>query len=132
MRPPASVLIVSPDATTLQSLTRALVRSGLPVVSALDWAEGDCRLGRLPVSVVVADVEGLSADELAELRRLRSRFPHVGVIALVSLVTPEVRAAVDEGLVLAVLEKPVALGPLEKTLRAALPRTAIRERRERA
>lgn len=131
MRPPESVLIVSPDATTLQSLTRALMRSGLPVVPALGWAEGEVRLRRIPVSVVVADMEGLSADELAKVRRLRSSFPNVGVIALVSLAWPEVPAAETQGLLLAVLGKPVALGHLEEILRAALARTGMEGRRER-
>lgn len=132
MRPPESVLVVSPDATTLQSLTRALVRSGLPVVSALGWAEGEVRLRRIPVSVVVADLEELSPEELARVRRLRSSFPNVAVIALVSLSTSDVRAAEAQGLVLAVLQKPITLGRLEKTVKAALPGIGVEERGKRA
>lgn len=122
MRQPESILVVSPDATTLQGLSRALMRSGLPVTSALGWVEGEFRLQRVPVSVVVIDAEKLARDELMTLRRLRDGFPHVEVIALVSLSTPEVRVARAEGLVLAVLEKPIALGQLEEAVNSALSR----------
>jgi AmiR/NasT family two-component response regulator len=74
------------------------------------------------VSLVVIDVEKLDAEELTRVRRLREEFPHVAVIALVSLSTPEVRAATAEGLVLAVLEKPIALGQLEEVVNSALAR----------
>ena len=42
------------------------------------------------------------------------------IIALVSLRTPEVRAATAEELFLAVLEKPIALGHLEEAVNSAL------------
>jgi DNA-binding NtrC family response regulator len=125
MRQPESILVVSPDAMTLQGLTRALMRSGAPVASALGWTEGESRLHRLPVSVVVTDMEGRLPDELMTVRRLRAEFPHVTVIALVSLSTPEVEAARAEGLLLAVLEKPIALGQLEEAVRSDLARRAL-------
>lgn len=125
MRQPESILVVSPDATTLQGLTRALTRSGLPVASALGWMEGESRLRRIPVSLVVTDMERLGPAELATLRRLRAEFPHVPVIALVSLSTPEVLAARAEGLLLAILEKPIALGQLEEVVSSALSRRAL-------
>lgn len=125
MRQPESILVVSPDAMTLQGLTRALMRSGAPVASALGWAEGESRLHRLPVSVVVTDLEGPLPDELMTIRRLRAEFPHVTVIALVSLFTPEVEAARSEGLLLAVLEKPIALGQLEEAVKSVLSRRAL-------
>lgn len=125
MRQPDSILVVSPDATTLQGLTRALLRCGVPVASALGWAEGESRLQRIPVSLLVADVEELGPEELLRVRRLRTEFPHVAVIALVSLSTPEVRAATAEGLVLAVLEKPIALERLEEAVNSAISRKAL-------
>ena len=124
MRQPESILVVSPDAMTLQGLTRALMQSGAPVASALGWAEGESRLHRLPVSVVVTDMEGLIPEELTTVRRIRAEFPHVTVIALVSLFTPEVKAAQSEGLLLAVLEKPIALGQLEEAVKSVLLRRA--------
>lgn len=120
MRQPESILVVSPDATTLQGLTRALMRNGVPVASALGWGEGESRLHRIPVSVVVTDIE-----ELMTVRRLRAEYPHVGFIALVCLSTPEVQAAKAEGLVLTVLEKPIALGQLEEAVNSALSRKAL-------
>lgn len=125
MRQPESILVVSPDATTLQGLTRALTRSGLPVASALGWMEGESRLRRIPVSLVVTDMERLGPAELKTVRRLRTEFPHVPVIALVSLSTPEVQAAKTEGLVLAVLQKPIALGQLEEAVNSALVGKAL-------
>jgi len=122
MRQPESILVVSPDATTLESLTRALVRSGFAVVSALGWREGESRLQQVPVSLVVMDAEELGPEELKALRRLPAEFPHVAIIALVSLSTPEVREAEAEGLVLAVLEKPITLGQLEEAIDSALSR----------
>jgi DNA-binding NtrC family response regulator len=124
MRPPESILVVSPDATTLQGLMRALGRSGRPVLSALGWAEGESRLRRVPVSLVVTDIEGPDPEEMDRVRRLRAEFPHVGIIALVSLRTPEIRAAEAQGIVLAVLEKPIALARLEESVTLALARTA--------
>ena len=126
MRPPESILVVSPDATTLQGLTRALIRSGWPVLSALGWSEGESRLRRVPVSLVVADIEGPDPEEMDRVRRLRSEFPHVGIIALVSLRTPEIRAAEAQGTLLAVLEKPITLAQLEESVTLALARTAAR------
>jgi DNA-binding response OmpR family regulator len=124
MRPPESVLVVSPDATTLQGLTRALMQSGWSVLSALGWQEAESRLRRFPISLVVTDLEGPGPDDLDWVRRLRSEFPHVGIIALVSLRTPEVRAVETEGIVLAVLEKPIGLARLEESVQRALARTA--------
>lgn len=124
MRPPESILVVSPDATTLQGLIRALGRCGRPVLSALGWSEGESRLRRVPVSLVVTDIEGPDAEEMDRVRRLRAEFPHVGIIALVSLRTPEIRAAEVQGSVLAVLEKPIALARLEESVTLALARTA--------
>ena len=130
MRSPESILVVSADATTLQGLTRALMQSGWPVLSALGRQEGESRLRRFPVSLVVSDVEGPGPEELSWIRRLRSEFPHVGIIALVSLLTPEVQAATAEGLVLAVLEKPIALGHLEEAVNSGLSRAEERRERE--
>ena len=100
------------------------MQSGWPVLSALGWQEGESRLRRFPVSLVVTDMEGPGPEELTQVRRLRSEFPHVGIIALVSLRTPEVRAAETQGVVLAVLEKPIALARLEESMKLALARTA--------
>jgi DNA-binding NtrC family response regulator len=125
MRQPDSILVVSPDVATLQGLTRALLRTGLPVASGLGWAEGESRLQRIPVALLVTDVEELGPEELERLRRLHAEFPHVGVIALVSLPTAGVRTAKTEGLVLAVLEKPIALGKLEEAVSSALSRKAV-------
>ncbi|OGK82388.1 MAG: hypothetical protein A2X52_11355 [Candidatus Rokubacteria bacterium GWC2_70_16] len=125
MRQPESILVVSPDATTLQGLTRALLQGGLPVTAALGWAEGESRLQRVPVSLLVADIEEVGPEELIMLRRLRAAFPHVGIIALVSLSTPEARAAKADGLVLAVLDKPIALAQLEEAVSSALSRKAL-------
>jgi len=124
MRAPESILVVSPDATTLQGLTRALIQNGWPVLSALGWSEGESRLRRFPVSLVVTDLEGPDPEEMDRVRRLRSEFPHVEIIALVSLFTPEVRAAETQGIVLAVLEKPITLAQLEESVKLALARTA--------
>jgi len=124
MRAPESILVVSHDATTLQGLTRALIQNGWPVLSALGWAEGESRLRRFPISLVVTDLEGPDPDELTPVRRLRAEFPHVAIIALVSLCTPEIRAAETQGIVLAVLEKPITLAQLEESVKLALARTA--------
>lgn len=99
------------------------------MASALGWVEGESRLRRIPVSLVVTDLEEVGAEELMRVRRLRTEFPHVGVIALVSIPTPEVRAAQMEGLLLAVLEKPIALGQLEEAVNSALSRAEGRRGR---
>ena len=80
-------------------------------------------LGRLPVPLLVADLDEFSAEDLDRVRRLRAEFPRMEIIALVSLSTPAVRAAERQGVVRAVLEKPIALARLEGTVRSALART---------
>jgi len=125
MRQPDSILVVSPDVATLQALTRALLRTGLPVASGLGWTEGESRLQRIPVALLVADVEDLGPEEMERLRRLHAEFPHVGVIVLASLPTAGVEMAKTEGLVLAVLEKPIVLGKLEEAVSSALSRKAL-------
>lgn len=125
MRQPESILVVSSDVPTLQGLTRALLRGGSPVTPALGWVEGESRLQRMPVALMVADMEELGPEELVRVRRLQAEFPHVGIIALVSLSTPEVRTAQTDGLVLAVLEKPITLGKLEEAVNSALSRKAM-------
>jgi hypothetical protein len=49
----------------------------------------------------------------------------VAVIALVSLATPEVQVALTEGLVAAVLDKPILLGRLDDAVIAALSRPRV-------
>lgn len=94
------------------------------MTSALGWVEGESRLQRIPVFLVVTDLEELGPEELMRVRRLRAEFPYVGFIVLVSLSTPEVRTAQTEGLVLAVLEKPIALEQLEEAVNVAVSRKA--------
>ena len=100
------------------------MQSGWAVLSALGWQEAESRLRRFPISLVVTDMEGPGPEDLGWVRRLRAEFPHVGIIALVSLRTPEVRAVETEGIVLAVLEKPIGLARLEESVQRALARTA--------
>ncbi len=100
------------------------MQSGWAVLSALGWQEAESRLRRFPISLVVTDMEGPGPEDLGWVRRLRAEFPHVGIIALVSLHTPEVRAVETEGIVLAVLEKPIGLARLEESVQRALARTA--------
>lgn len=96
------------------------MRTGVPVVPAAGWAEGEARLRRVPVSVMVIDLEELGLKELAQVRQLRAEFPHVPVIPLVSLITQGIEAAQTEGLVRAVFEKPIALEQLEDAVNAVL------------
>ena len=124
MEPTESILVMSPDATSLRGLSRALVTSGFVVDAALGWMDVDAGLGRLPVSLLVADLDEFSSEDLGRIRRLRAEFPRVEIVALVSLSTPAVRAAERQGVVCAVLEKPIALARLEGTVRSALARTA--------
>jgi DNA-binding NtrC family response regulator len=115
---PSCILVMSRDATSLQGLTRALRHQAFPVIPAYGWDDCEARLHRTPVSLVVADVEVLGREELGTLQRLQEKFPHVSVIALVSLVTAEARAAAAEGLVAAILQKPVGLAQLDEAVSA--------------
>ena len=120
METPELIVVMSPDATTLRGLRRALAASGFDVEAALDWMETISALRRRPVSLLVADLDEFSSDDLDRVRRLHAEFPRVGIIAVVSLAIPAVRAAERAGVVRAVLEKPIALARLEETVRAAL------------
>lgn len=123
MEPTESVLVMSPDSTTLRGLSKALGTSGFTVEAALGWMDVESGLGHLPVSLLVADLDEFSSEDLDRVRRLRAEFPRVEIIALVSLSTPGVRAAERQGVVRAVLEKPIALARLEGAVRSALLRT---------
>jgi DNA-binding NtrC family response regulator len=113
---PSCILVMSRDATSLQGLTRALRHQALPVTPAYGWDDCEARLRSIPVSLVVADVEVLGREELGTLQRLQEKFPHVSVIALVSLVTADARAAAAEGLVAVILQKPVGLVQLDEAV----------------
>lgn len=115
--------MMSPDSTTLRGLSRALGTSGFTVEAALGWMDVESGLGHLPVSLLVADLDEFSSEDLDRVRRLRAEFPRVEIIALVSLSTPGVRAAERQGIVRAVLEKPIALARLEAAMRSVLLRT---------
>jgi DNA-binding NtrC family response regulator len=123
MTPTESILVMSPDSTTLRGLSRALVTSGFAVDAAPSWTEVESGLGHLPVSLVVADLDEFSSEDLGHVHRLHAEFPRVEIIALVSLSTPAVRAAEGQGVLRAVLEKPIALTRLEGALRSAFART---------
>lgn len=123
MQPREPILVVSPDATSLEGLRRALAWSGLPVVPASGWAEAESRLRHVRAPAIVIDVGEMSPEGLDRLRRWRAEFPDVAIIVLVSLSTPEVRTAEAEGLVLAAFEKPITLTRLEASLRLALARS---------
>lgn len=123
MEPTDTILVMSPDSTSLRGLTRALATSGFAVAAVPSWMEVESGLGRLPVPLLVADLDEFSSEDLDRLRRLRAEFPRMEIIALVSLSTPAVRAAERQGVVRAVLEKPIALARLEGTVRSALART---------
>lgn len=123
MEPTGPVLVMSPDSATLRGLSRALGTSGFTVEAALGWMDVESGLGHLPVSLLVADLDEFSSEDLDCVRRLRAEFPCVEIIALVSLSTPGVRAAERQGIVRAVLEKPIALAQLEGAVRSVLLRT---------
>lgn len=123
MMPADSIVVMSADLPTLQALARALRRAGASVTPALGWADAESWLQRMPVALLVADI-GEDPADLATVDRLRARFPRVGIIALASLPTPEMRAAEARGTVLAVLEKPITLARLEEAVGSALARRA--------
>lgn len=122
MEPMDAILVMSPDSSSRRGLSRALATSGFAVDAVPSWTDVESGLGRLPVPLLVADLDELCSEDLARVRRLRAEFPRVEIIALVSLSTPAVRAAERRGVVRAVLEKPIALARLEGTVRSALAR----------
>lgn len=124
MEPTGSVLVMSPDSATLRGLSRALGTSGFTVEPAVSWMDAESRLGHVPVSLLVADLDGFGSEDLDRVRRLGVEFPHVEIIALVALSTPGVRAAERQGIVRAVLEKPIALARLDAAVRSVLMRPA--------
>jgi DNA-binding NtrC family response regulator len=126
LKAPPSAVVVSGDATSLHALARALTGRPLPVALATGWADGESWLHRIPVSLIVTDVEELGREDLATLVRLRREFPHIAVIALVSFLTPEALAAEADGVVAVVLPKPVALSHLEEAVNSALFRKVAR------
>lgn len=123
MEPTDAILLMSPDSSSLRGLSRALATSGFAVDAVASWMDVESRLGRLQVPLLVADLDEFNSEDLDRVRRLRTEFPRVEIIALVSLSTPAVHAAERQGVVRAVLEKPIALARLEGTVRSALART---------
>jgi DNA-binding NtrC family response regulator len=110
------LLLASGDETTLHALSQALVLTGYPVLTALSWTEVLARLHRFPLSVILYDIVSLDDEERERLSALRRIYPQLSVILLSSLESPELSRAVEEGLVAALVVKPVQLSTLEECL----------------
>ena len=67
METPELIVVMSPDATTLRGLRRALAASGFDVEAALDWMETISALRRRPVSLQAANPVEVVAAELVQI-----------------------------------------------------------------
>src|SRR3990170_4039105 len=95
-RQPLRVLVADKNAHFRETVRRVLARLGRCVISgeASTIADVDAQVTRSRIDVVLLDVEMVTSDRLAELKRLAKRLPNLKVAVLLSDATPEYRQAV--------------------------------------
>jgi len=95
-RQPLRVLVADKNAHFRETVRRVLARLGRCIVSgeASTIAEVIAQVTRSRIDVVLLDVEMVTSDRLAELKRLAKRLPNLKVAVLLSDDTPEYRQAV--------------------------------------
>src|SRR4030067_2669564 len=94
-RQPLRVLVADKNAHFRETVRRVLARLGRCAVSgeASTIAEVIAQVTRSRIDVVLLDVEMVTSDRLAELKRLAKRLPNLKVAVLLSDDTPEYRQA---------------------------------------
>jgi len=95
-RQPLRVLVADKNAHFRETVRRVLARLGRCVASgeASTIAEVIALVTRSPIDLVLLDVEMVTQDRLAELKRLAKRLPDLRVAVLLTDDTPEYRQAV--------------------------------------
>src|SRR3990170_5783733 len=95
-RQPLRVLVADKNAHFRETVRRVLARLGRCVISgeASTIADVVAQVTRSRIDVVLLDVEMVTSDRLAELKRLAKRLPNLKVAVLLSDATPEYRQAV--------------------------------------
>ena len=95
-RQPLRVLVADKNAHFRETVRRVLARLGRCAVSgeASTIAEVIAQVTRSRIDLLLLDVEMVTTDRLAELKRLANRLPDLKVAVLLSLDAPEYRQAV--------------------------------------
>ena len=95
-RQPLRVLVADKNAHFRETVRRVLARLGRCVASgeASTIAEVISQVTRTRIDLLLLDVEMVTSDRLAELKRLAKRLPNLKVAVLLSDDTPEYRQAV--------------------------------------
>ena len=95
-RQPLRVLVADKNAHFRETVRRVLARLGRCAVSgeASTIAEVIAQVTGSRIDVVLLDIEMVTSDRLAELKRLAKRLPDLTVAVLLSDDTPEYRQAV--------------------------------------
>ena len=95
-RQPLRVLVADKNAHFRETVRRVLTRLGRCVASgeASTIAEVIAQVTRARIDLLLLDVELVTSDRLAELKRLAKRLPDLKVALLLSDDTPEYRQAV--------------------------------------
>ncbi len=96
-RPHISVLVADKNAHFRETIRRVLARLGRCVVSgeASTVPEVVSQVTSTRFDLILLDVEMVTQDRLAELKRLSKRLPDLKVAVLLSNDTPEYRQAVE-------------------------------------
>uniref|UniRef100_UPI0025D3F71F ATP-binding protein n=1 Tax=Phenylobacterium sp. TaxID=1871053 RepID=UPI0025D3F71F len=113
-----SVVVVDDDDQVRQMLCDGLDSEGFTVRSAANGASGVALVDASPPDAVVLDyaMPGMTGAEAA--RRMRARHPHLPIVFCSGYADSLALDAIEDAVV---LRKPVAIGDLSRTVRAAIP-----------
>jgi DNA-binding NtrC family response regulator len=125
------ILVAEDDASTRESLSRALRQAGYRTLTAADGATALALLSKEPVDVLLTDLRMPGVDGMALLERARAQAPETVVIMLTAFATIDLAVEAMKKGAYDFLTKPIHLDKLELLLRNALEaRRLIRENRE--
>jgi len=111
-------LLVEDEHLVREALAR-LLGSVAEVTSAASVSEALAALNKARFDLVVSDHDlGSGPNGVELLRQVASRWPECGRVLHANIVTPEIRAERELGVVQSVAEKPVSVAELKQILAA--------------
>jgi DNA-binding NtrC family response regulator len=127
MRQPSlgRVLVVDDEATIVDSVKRALERTGYAVATATDQAEAWARLEQACPDVVLCDIRLGDSDGMDLLARIRETFPDIAVIMMTGYASIESAVAAIKAGAVDYIAKPFNPGQLRHAVGKAFERRRL-------
>lgn len=117
---PQKILVVDDDPELHDLITFALRRHGYDVISAHDAFEGLRLLGETQIDLAMLDIMMPNMDGLEMLSTLRPEHPHLRVIMMTAISTPEAAVSALRNQACDFLAKPFDIGDLISAVDTAL------------